>query len=93
MSNGRSDFPLNQATARLRSSSEVRLTKAHEEREMRKMEEGPAQGSLLIGELKNLQSSSCEVLAGLRVSVRAWDQVPTHTLPTHITQSLRFAGG
>lgn len=64
---------------------------------MRKIEDGPRQISASawgseegIVELKYRQSSSCEVLFGLS---SAYSARRTHTLPTHITQSLRLAGG
>lgn len=105
---GRSDLPLKKRTARSRSDWEDRLTKAHCEREIKKIEEGPchsgdssSSGKEGTVELKYFQSSSCEVLPGLALAVfeftiiavcdfrRTW----THTLPTHMTQSLLLAGG
>lgn len=69
---------------------------------MRKMEDGPchsmsseSSGSDGAFELKYRQSSSCEVLLGLAVRSGHFfrSQGETHTLPTHMTQSLRLAGG
>ena len=64
--------PLKKATARSRSACEERLTKAQDDRDMRKIEEGPRQDSASalgssdgIVELKYRQSSSWEVLLGL----------------------------
>ena len=76
-SSGRNDLPLKNWTARSRSSWLDRLTKAQEDREIRKIDEGPCHvtGSVSPGnwgafELKYLQSSSCDVVLGLWSSAK-----------------------
>jgi hypothetical protein len=100
-SHGRRDLPLKKDTARSRSSWEERLTKAHDEREMRKIEEGPRHGSSTwlgcgIVALKYRQSSSCVALPGLSNQCPLTDgnlhiADPPHPV-TPSTWSLRMVG-
>lgn len=88
--------PLKYGTARSRSTCDEKLTNAHDDREIRKMDDGPRHCSTLGDEgggtvfEKNRQSSSCETLLGLFVSVKLSqsDSSLTHFLPTSPT---RFA--
>jgi hypothetical protein len=69
LSHARRGRPLKNATARSRSDCEERLTNAHDDLEMRKMDDGPfqlgASGSLGKGSgtvaLKYRHNSSCDV--------------------------------
>lgn len=73
---GRSDLPLKNRTARSMSECDDRLTKAHCEREIKKIDDGPrhsgassSSGREGTVELKYFQSSSCDVLPGLPSAV------------------------
>lgn len=80
LSHGRKERPLKYGTARSKSTCEEKLTKAQEDLEIKKIEDGPRHCSTLGEEgggtvlEKNRQSSSCETLLGLFVRIGTNDR-------------------